>query len=482
MTSRHAAIDLGASNGRVIVGTLRDGEVELTEAFRFRNGPVEVRDRHYTDAWALFAGMREGLAVASREGALASVGVDSWGVDYGRLDATGELLGAPRHYRDDRTAAPRRALAQRVSEADAFALTGIQPASYNSVYQLMDDLASPQWPLVDQVLFTPDLFGYWLTGHRGAEVTIASTSHLLEAASRRWSEPMLAASGVPASVFAPLEEPGTLRGRLRPSIFPDAAVVDLVAVGGHDTASAVVAVPATDPHFAFISCGTWSVVGAELAAPMTTPEAFAAGYTNELGVDGTVRFNRNLAGLWLLQECQRVWAERGQDADLTRLLAAAAVAPGLVSVVDAGSEVFLAPGDMPARIAAECRRTGQPEPADPGALVRCVLDSLALSHARSVAQVQALGGPEVRVVHLMGGGSRNELLCQLTADACGLPVVAGPVEAAALGNVLVQARALGALAGELADLRAVIRASGGVRRHEPMGSRDAWRAAESRLS
>lgn len=479
MATRHAAVDLGASNGRLMVASVTPESVTLEETHRFPNGAVRVGDGLFTDALGLYAGVVEGLARAAGAGELASVGVDSWGVDYGRLDARGELLGAPRHYRDARTDATRRALAERLADADAFAATGIQPAPYNTVYQLMDDLTSPQWPLVDTVLFTPDLMGYWLSGVRVAETTIASTSMLLDAATRAWSPTLAAASGVDLRVFAPLTEPGTRLGPLRAHV--GAGSAELVAVGGHDTASALVATPARDEHFAFISCGTWSIVGAELRAPITSAEAFAAGFTNELGVDGTVRFNRNLTGLWLLQECQRAWRLRGEDADLHRLLAAAAASPGLRSVVDAGSERFLAPDDMPERLADECRRTGQPVPDSPGATVRCVLDSLALSHARAVRQVQELGGPEARTVHLVGGGSRNELLCRLTADACGLPVVAGPVEAAALGNAVVQARAVGALAGDLTALRRIVAASGGLSVYEPSGTASAWRAAEGRL-
>lgn len=478
--TRHIAVDLGASNGRVMAGSVLDGRLTLEEVHRFGNGPVRVGERLYTDALALHAGIVAGLRLAARGGA-ASVGIDSWGVDYGRLDAAGELLGAPRHYRDDRTLPQVSLLAERIAPVDAYAACGIQPASYNSIYQLMDDLGSPQWPLVHRALFTPDLMGYWLSGVQGTEATIASSSGLLDAATRGWSRPLLAASGLSDALFAPLQEPGTRRGPLLAHVLGDGAgPLELVAVGGHDTASAVAAVPATGSDFAYLSCGTWSVVGAELDAPITTPDAFAAGFTNELGVDGTVRFNRNLTGLWLLQECQREWRGTELDADIVTLLDEAALEPGARSVVDAGSEEFLAPGGMAGRIAAACVRTGQPAPAGRGALVRCVLDSLALSHARAVRQVQRLSGREVRVVHLVGGGARNELLCQLTADATGLSVVAGPVEAAALGNVLIQARALGSLQGDLTDLRSVVAAGGGVRQYEPQGRHD-WAAAERRL-
>lgn len=481
MATQHAAVDLGASNGRVMIGSVADGAVTLTEIHRFPNGGIPVGDHLYTDTLGLYAGVVEGLRRANRVGKVCSVGVDSWGVDYGRIDVEGQLLGSPRHYRDERTIAQQEKLRAQFADDELYRMTGIQPgAAYNTIYQLMDDMTSVQWPLVDQVLFTPDLVGFLLSGARGAEATIASTSQLLDAATRQWSPEMASAAGIPLEIFAELQEPGTRRGRLRPGLI-EGSEIELVAVGGHDTASAVAATPAVDEHFAFISCGTWSVVGAELLEPIKSSAALSAGYTNELGIDGTVRFNRNLTGLWLLQECQRAWQEAGEDANLFDLLDAAARSKELVSVVDAGSEVFLARGDMPSLIAEECRRTGQPVPQDKGAMVRCVLDSLALAHARTIRAIQELGGPEVHAVHIVGGGCQNELLCQLTADACQLPVVAGPVEAAALGNIIVQARAMGELDGDRAALRKVIANSGGVIRYEPHGSARPWDEAASRI-
>lgn len=480
MATHHAAVDLGASNGRVIVGEVKDGSITLHEIHRFPNGAIPVGDKLYTDTLGLYAGVLEGLRRAVHSFPVTSVGVDSWGVDYGRIDAEGQLLGSPRHYRDERTLTHVAALGQRISDQDIYAATGIQPASYNSIYQLMDDQTSVQWPLVRQVLFTPDLVGYLLSGQVGTEVTIASSSQLLNAATRQWSEPVAKAAGIPLDIFGPLQEPGTRRGTLRDGLI-EADPIELVAVGGHDTASAVAATPAADEHFAYISCGTWSIVGAELDAPITSEAAREAGYTNELGVQQKVRFNRNLTGLWLLQECQREWREVGEEADLMTLLGAAERSESLRSVVDAGSPVFLPRGQMRERIQDECRRTDQPVPETPGQVVRCVLDSLALSHAQTIRSIQDLGGPEVRVVHIVGGGCQNELLCQLTADACQLPVVAGPVEAAALGNVLMQAHAMGDLPGDLTELRQVVANSGGVRRYEPHGDAAPWRQAASRL-
>ncbi|MDO5727756.1 MAG: rhamnulokinase family protein [Bowdeniella nasicola] len=468
MATHHAAVDLGASNGRVIVGEVADGRITLHETHRFPNGAIPVGDRLYTDTLGLYAGVLEGLRRAVQIYPVSSVGVDSWGVDYGRLDAEGQLLSSPRHYRDERTAPQVDALRAKLDDQQVYTATGIQVAPYNSVYQLMDDRTAVQWPLVKRVLFTPDLIGYLLSGQIGTEVTIASSSQLLDASTRQWSEMVAAKAGIPLELFGPLQEPGTRRGPIRTGLI-EGDPIELVAVGGHDTASAVAATPAVDEHFAYISCGTWSIVGAELDAPITSAAAHQAGYTNELGVYGKVRFNRNLTGLWLLQECQREWREAGEEADLMTLLHAAEQSPSLRSVVDAGAEVFLARGGMRERIIDQCRQTDQPIPETPGQVVRCVLDSLALSHAQTIRSIEALGGPEVRVVHIVGGGSQNELLCQLTADACQLPVVAGPVEAAALGNVLLQAHAMGDIRGDLTDMRAVVANSGGVRRYEPHG-------------
>jgi rhamnulokinase len=308
-----------------------------------------------------------------------------------------------------------------------------------------------------RLLLVPDLLAYWLTGEVGAELTNASTTQLLDVRTRTWATELVERIGVDPALLAPLRAPGTVIGPAA-----DLGGTPVIAVGSHDTASAVAGVPAANERFAYISCGTWSLVGVELAAPVLTEASRRANFTNELGVDGTVRYLRNVMGLWLLQECLRAWP----DADQAALLAEAATLPAK-AVIDPDDPVFLPPGDMPARIAGACRRAGHPEPATRAETVRCIVDSLAQAHRRAVEAAQELSGREVDVVHVVGGGARNTLLCQLTADACGLPVVAGPVEATALGNVLVQARALGAVGGDLAELRALIRATQPTTRYTP---------------
>jgi rhamnulokinase len=339
------------------------------------------------------------------------------------------------------------------------------------------------------LLLIPDLIGYWLTGEVGAEITNASTTGLLDGRSQAWATALMTSASIPPGIFPALRRPGSTVGELRGDAGDDvlggaaagpARPLPVIAVCSHDTASAVAGVPAEGSSFAYISCGTWSLAGVELGGPVLTEASREAGFTNEAGVDGTIRFLRNVMGLWLLQESVRVWAARGQAVDLAALLTEAAAEPPLRAVVDTGDAAFLPPGDMPARIADACRRTGQPVPGTRADVVRCILDSLALAHRRAILAVQELSGRHVDAVHIVGGGARNTLLCQLTADACGLPVIAGPAEAAALGNVLVQARALHRGPDDLPGMRALIRATQPLCRYEP-GDPAPWQAAARRL-
>ena len=474
-----AAADLGASGGRVMVGQAGAGRLDLHEAHRFGNVPVRVAGTLHWDILRLYQDVLDGLRAAARSFGLASVGIDSWAVDYGLLDATGALLGNPVHYRDDRTDGVAGEVLARIP--DLYAVTGIQQLPFNTIYQLSAAARAGQLAAAQTMLLIPDLLAYWLTGQIGAELTNASTTQLLDARTQSWADELICAAGLPGRLFPPLRRPGSVIGTVRPDAEPHLAGVPVIAVGSHDTASAVVAVPAGGPDFGYISSGTWSLVGVELDAPVLTEASRAANFTNEAGVDGTIRYLRNVMGLWLLQESVRGWADGGQPVDLPDLLGAAARQPPLVTVVDPDDPVFLPPGDMPARIAAAARRTGQPAPDSPAALVRCILDSLALAYRRALRQVQELSGRDLAVVHVVGGGSRNDLLLQLTADACGRPVVAGPAEATALGNILVQARALGAAPGDLAGLRDLVRATQRLRRFQPSVDAAAWAAAAARL-
>ncbi|MFG2551077.1 rhamnulokinase family protein [Streptomyces sp. NPDC048581] len=473
----YAAVDLGASSGRVMVGRVGPDSLELAEAHRFPNRPVRVPEGLRWDVLALYAGVLEGLRAA---GQVDSVGIDSWAVDYGLLDADGALIGNPVHYRDSRTEGVAEKVWATVPPEELYAATGLQYAPFNTLYQLTAARTSAQLSYAERLLLIPDLLAYWLTGEQGTELTNASTTQLVDPRTRDWSYDIASRLGIDLSLFAPLRQPGDPAGVLRPEVLEETGLtgpVPVTAVGSHDTASAVAAVPAGDEHFAYICTGTWSLAGLELDAPVLTEESRAANFTNELGLDGTVRYLRNIMGLWLLQECVRAWG----DPELGALLPAAAKVPALRSVVDAGDAAFLAPGRMPERIAEACRATGQPVPESPAEITRCILDSLALAHRRAIEEARRLADRPVDVVHVVGGGTRNALLCQLTADACGLPVVAGPTEAAALGNVLVQARAHG-LVGDLADGRRLLTRTQPFTRYEPRGDAARWREAEARLT
>jgi rhamnulokinase len=460
-----------------MVGRVSPDSLELVEAHRFPNRPVRVPEGLRWDVLSLYAGVLDGLRAA---GQVDSVGIDSWAVDYGLLDADGALLGNPVHYRDARTEGVAEKVWASVPAAELYATTGIQYAPFNTLYQLVAARGTRQLAHAERLLLIPDLLTYWLTGEQGIELTNASTTQLIDPRTRTWSYELAARLGIDLELFAPLRQPGDPAGVLRAGVLEETGLtgpVPVTAVGSHDTASAVGAVPATAERFAYICTGTWSLAGLELDAPVLTEESRAANFTNELGLDGTVRYLRNIMGLWLLQECVRAWG----DPDLGVLLREAAAVPALRSVVDAGDPGFLAPGRMPERIAEACRATGQPVPGPPGEITRCILDSLALAHRRAIEDAQRLAGYPVDVVHIVGGGTRNALLCQLTADACGLPVVAGPTEAAALGNVLVQSRAQG-LVGDLADGRRLLARTQPLTQYEPRQDAARWDEAEALLT
>ena len=470
-TVRVAAVDLGASSGRVLAVEFSASGLKCTEARRFPNRPVQRGNRLQWDVSSLYRGILDGLRAA---GPVSSVGVDSWAVDYALLDRNGGLLGHPVHYRDERTREIAARVHERISPWELYATTGVQFQPFNTIYQLAAEEPTTL-AAADQLLLIPDLMVFWLTGARCAELTNASTTGLLDIQRRTWSPEAMSAVGVSAGLLPPLVTPGQSLGVLHDHVRAEAAqlaATSVTAVASHDTASAVAAIPSTQP-FAFVATGTWSLVGVELPAPVLSEASRRANFTNELGIDGTVRYLRNVMGLWLLQECLRVWG----NPELGPLLDAAEQEAPLRQIVDAASDDFLAPGDMPGRIDAACRATGQPAPPSRAATVRCILDSLALAHRIAVRQAVELSGRAVDVVHLVGGGARNALLCQLTADACGLPVIAGPAEAAALGNALVQARAAGLVPDDVQGSRAWLKEHLALVRYEPHGEAD-WDAAE----
>jgi rhamnulokinase len=469
-----AAVDLGAASGRVMTAAVSPDRLELTEVRRFANRPVRVAGTLHWDILSLYGNILDGLREA---GAVASIGVDSWGVDYGLLDRSGALVGNPVHYRDARTDGVMESVVAEIGAETLYGIAGVQFLPFNTIYQLIAAGREPH--RAETMLLVPDLISYWLTGSVGAELTNASTTGLLDVRTRTWAYGLADRLGIPRHLLPPLREPGEVIGPPRPGVAEETGLpgdVPVVAVGSHDTASAVAAIPAASARFAYISCGTWSLVGTELDAPVLTEAGRVANFTNEAGIDGTVRHLRNVMGLWLLQESLRAW---GSPA-LPELLRAAEDVPPFRSLVNPDAHEFLPPGDMPARIAGHCAGTGQPVPGTRAETVRCIMDSLALGHRAAVRAAAALSKRDLDAIHLVGGGARNELLCRLTADACGLPVIAGPVEATAIGNILVQARTHG-IVTDLPAMRALVARTHALRRYEPAGDEAAWTKAAARV-
>jgi rhamnulokinase len=466
---RVAAIDLGASSGRVVIGYGTDRGFSLREVHRFPNRPRPVDGVLRWDAGLLFAGIRDGLRAAAADGPLDAVSVDGWGVDYGLLDGDGALIADPACYRDPRT----EAIFATVTDPDAerlFRETGIAVHPFNTVFQLMADRDLDR---ARHVVLVPDLMTYWLSGQLGTELTNASTTGLLDTRVMKWADQVGAAGTVPIKMFPRLRAPGDVAGP---------AVADLglarppqVIVGpSHDTAAAVAGVPADGEDFAFVCTGTWALVGVELPAPVITEAARRAGFSNEAGVDGTIRFLRNVTGFWLLQECVRDWGQ----VDLDELTRAAGLVVESRALIDVQDPAFLPPGGMTQRIIQACQRVSGVTLSGEAEILRCILDSMAVAIRQAVRDAVRLTGRPVPTVHVVGGGVANALFCQLVADACGLPVVAGPVEAACWGNTLIQARALGAAGATLPDLRSVIRGAVQLVRYQPSGHDQAWDRAD----
>ncbi|MFB2554417.1 rhamnulokinase [Herbiconiux liangxiaofengii] len=475
MTPAVAAVDLGATSGRVMLGYVRPDEVKLVPVARFPNRPVRTVDGLHWNILELYRNVLAGLASAvHEEPGLGSIGIDSWAIDYA-LIAGERMLGTPFHYRDDRSAPGVESVHARVEPPELHRRNGLQFLPFTTVYQLAVDRDGGWLDRADTMLLIPDLLAFWLTGVRRAERTNASTTGLLSVVTGQWDTDLAERLGIPPRLLAPLIDPGTDTGFLLPAVAAElgaASPLPVTAIGSHDTASAVVAVPAVEPDFAYISSGTWSLVGVELEHPVITDAGRAANFTNEGGVDGRTRFLKNVSGLWLLTESVRHWErESGEAIDLSALLgaAAAAEAAGPAPLFDAGDPVFIAPGDLPGRITGWFTSRGLPAPVSRAEITRSILESLAVAYAQAIREAAELSGRRVSVVHIVGGGSQNGLLCQLTADRTGLPVVAGPVEATALGNVLVQARAHGLVPRDssLESLRALVARTSRPVRYSP---------------
>jgi rhamnulokinase len=455
MSKVYLAADFGGGSGRVIAGWLEDGCLRMEEVHRFGNRQVKLGDHVHWDFPALFEDMKAGLKKAAAKGfQVESIGVDTWGVDFGLIDRDGQLLGNPVCYRDARTAGIPQKVAEILDPTAHYATTGIQVMEINTLSQLFSMKGSAQLEAAQHLLFMPDLFSYFLTGCANNEYCIASTSELLDAKRRDWSWETIQKLGLPEKIFGKIVMPGTVRGKLRSDIASETGLgeINVVAVGSHDTASAVAAVPAIegDGPVAFLSSGTWSLLGIELPEPILTEEARKAEFTNEGGVGGRIRFLQNITGLWILQRLMAEWKEQGDEQTFDILLPAAAEAQ-IASTIPVADAAFMNPASMEQAIIDHCRNTAQQVPQTKAEITRCVLQSLAAKYKEAIGGVNGLLPEPLKRLHIIGGGSQNALLNQLTADALGVPVWAGPVEATAMGNILVQAMA----AGEVANLQAL---------------------------
>lgn len=472
------AIDLGASSGRGIVGTFDGKKIELKENHRFLNEPVMVNGRFTWDIIRIFHEIKKSIRQTALDGdGIKTIGIDTWGVDYGFIDRHGRMIGNPTHYRDLRTDGVCDYVDGIVPLSDIYAETGIQSLDFNTVYQLaVEKRDNPEiFDYAEKLLFIPDLLGYFLTGEAKTEYTIASTGAILNAASRKYAREMLSRLDIPERIFSEIVEPGYCLGKLLPDVREECGGVeaDVVKVASHDTASAVLAVPAKSDDFVYISSGTWSLMGMELNAPLINDKTRELNYTNEGGVDGTIRFLKNIMGLWILQESRRQWQREGVEYSFSELSAMAAEAKPLQSIINPDDKLFATQGNMPRRIREYCEKTGQYVPQSVGEIVRCILDSLGLRYRYTVADLEYLSGKKIDSINIVGGGTQNVLLCQITADACGVPVCAGPVEATAIGNIMTQLMALGEVKS-VREAREIVAASFDTVDYQPCEDRAAW--------
>lgn len=470
-TTNYLAVDLGAESGRTIVGRFDGEKLQLEETHRFPNGPVRVLDTLHWPILRLWQEIKNGISASVQAaGVPRSIGVDTWGVDFGLVFHDGSLAGIPVHYRDVRTDGMMERAFQTVPKADIYNETGLQFMKFNTLFQLLaaKEKAAPPLDQVDKMLLIPDLFNFFLTGQKAAEYTIASTTQMINASSKTWATGMLQRFGIPQSILPDIVQTGSKLGKVLSSVADEtgAAGVEVIATASHDTAAAVASVPAKGNDWCYISSGTWSLMGAELKAPAITEATLAANFTNEGGIDGTIRFLKNIMGLWLVQQCRRSFEKSGKTFDYATLTRLAAEAPAFASIINPDRDEFINPEDMPSAIAEFCKQTQQPVPNSEGAYIRCCLESLALKYRRTMEQISEATGTTIRTIHIVGGGSQNELLCQMTADCCQCAVVTGPIEATAMGNCLVQAIACGELAS-LQEAREVVSRSFDTRTYEP---------------
>lgn len=479
------AIDLGATSGRGIVGRFDGKKLSLEENHRFDNDPVMASGTFYWDILRIFFEIQNSIRKCALSGDkdIASIGIDTWGVDFGLLDKQGKLMGNPVHYRDARTDGIQDYAFSKLGAEDIFAKTGIAHINFNTIYQLMAMLKADPHALdaADKLLFVPDLLGYLLTGKKETEYTIASTGGLLDVKERKWAFDLMEKLGVPTRIFTDIAQPGSKIGKLRSDIAESTGIfdADVVHVAAHDTASAVVSVPVGSDEFIYISSGTWSLMGTEIDTPIATPEAMKCGFTNEGGTHGKTRFLKNIMGTWIESECKRQWAREGTKYTYDQLSDMARASTPHKCFINPDDPAFNPPGNMPKRIAEYCEKTGQYVPQNPGEIVRCIFDSLAMRYRWTVENMDALMGRHTPCINIVGGGTKEVLLCELTADACGRTVYAGPTEATAIGNLCVQLMAAGKIA-TLDEARDVVRNSFEIKCYDPKDT-DKWDEAFGRF-
>lgn len=478
------AFDLGAESGRTILGEIREKKILIRELTRFANGPIQVSGHLHWNVYSLFEEIKRGMRACISQAKVKpeSLAVDTWGVDFGLLAEDGALLGLPYAYRDARTQGAMEEFFERLPRQLVYELTGIQFMAFNSLFQLFAMVRdrSPLLEAASDLLFMPDLFTHFLTGERTSESTIASTSQLLDPRQQTWSEPLLRSLGIHPEILPDILTPGTVVGPLSPEVAESTGLGEalVIATASHDTASAIAAIPASGSHWAYISSGTWSLMGVEAPQPIITKEALAGNFTNEGGVAGTTRFLKNISGLWLLQQCRKEWMEK-TPASYEELTRAAKEAPSFKAFVNPDWPIFLNPPSMPGAIRDFCLKTNQIPVQSPAETVRAILESLALKYRFTLDELRRTTARPIERIHVIGGGARNELLCQFTADATGLPVVAGPIEATATGNIMVQAMALGYVKS-LEEIRQVVLNSVELKTFEPSRQKE-WEAAYHRF-
>lgn len=472
------AFDLGASGGKALIGELTHSKLVTTEIHRFSNDPVQVGDHLYWDILRIFHEIKQGLIKSRLQGfnALEGISIDSWAVDFGLLDKNGQLLGNPIHYRDQHTNGMMEKVRSIISDQELFSRTGIQFLPFNTIYQLYAMQSDPNSILkhADRLLMIPDLLRYFLTGQKISEFTNASTTQLLNTATNSWDMELIQQLGIPDHIFAKVIHPGTVIGKLLPSVSKELALpeIPVIAVGEHDTACAVAAVPTKDQDFAYLSCGTWSLMGTEVDQPVLSQQALDLNFTNEGGIDHTFRLLKNIMGLWILQECKRAWEEEGKNISYAEMVAEAETVQPFKALIDPDDSMFLNPSNMLSQIRHYCQNTNQAVPQDVGEYVRCVIESLALKYRYVFEKTEELSNKKFNGLHMVGGGIQNQLLCQFTSNAIGRPVWAGPIEASAIGNIITQFMTLCKIKS-LTEARSIVRESFPIQTYDPQNV-DEW--------